>query len=238
MVETGSLIVYTSADSVFQIAAHEDVVAPEELYEFCEIARAQLQGRVALALVEGAHHVGDDGASRPPGQQGSQLVPEHGLELPRRAWQEGEQLARSGLGKAARRRADRVLRGRRALGKPGLEQLVLAHVPALEVFLQVGKRALVQDKLQPQDLGDGLLGEVVQGGAKAARGDHEIAAGEGLDQALPEALGVVAHGGHVLEVDAKLGKLSGEEGGVGVDGVPEEQLGADGDDFSFHGGSS
>ncbi|HHX54965.1 MAG TPA: phosphopentomutase [Clostridiales bacterium] len=38
-IKTGDLIVYTSADSVLQIAAHEDVVATEELYEYCEIAR-------------------------------------------------------------------------------------------------------------------------------------------------------------------------------------------------------
>ena len=37
--ETGALIVYTSADSVFQIAAHEDVVPVETLYEYCKIAR-------------------------------------------------------------------------------------------------------------------------------------------------------------------------------------------------------
>ena len=43
-VATGNLIVYTSADSVFQIAAHEDIVPPEELYEYCRIARALLQG--------------------------------------------------------------------------------------------------------------------------------------------------------------------------------------------------
>ena len=38
-VRTGALIVYTSGDSVFQIAAHEDVVPVEELYRYCEIAR-------------------------------------------------------------------------------------------------------------------------------------------------------------------------------------------------------
>ena len=43
-VETGALIVYTSADSVFQIAAHEDVVPIEELYRDCEIARRILVG--------------------------------------------------------------------------------------------------------------------------------------------------------------------------------------------------
>lgn len=42
--ETGALIVYTSADSVFQIAAHESVVPVEELYRDCRIAREMLQG--------------------------------------------------------------------------------------------------------------------------------------------------------------------------------------------------
>lgn len=41
-IRTGALIVYTSADSVFQIAAHEDVVPVEELYRYCEIAREML----------------------------------------------------------------------------------------------------------------------------------------------------------------------------------------------------
>lgn len=42
--QTGDLIVYTSADSVFQVAAHEDVVPLEKLYEYCRIAREILQG--------------------------------------------------------------------------------------------------------------------------------------------------------------------------------------------------
>lgn len=50
-IETGALIVYTSADSVFQIAAHEDVVSPEKLYEYCHIAREILQGKHGVARV-------------------------------------------------------------------------------------------------------------------------------------------------------------------------------------------
>lgn len=42
--ESGDLIVYTSADSVFQIAAHEDIVPIEKLYEYCETARELLKG--------------------------------------------------------------------------------------------------------------------------------------------------------------------------------------------------
>lgn len=49
--ETGALIVYTSADSVFQIAAHESVVPVEQLYEYCRIARELLTGEYAVGRV-------------------------------------------------------------------------------------------------------------------------------------------------------------------------------------------
>ena len=50
-VKTGDLIVYTSADSVFQVAAHEDVVPVEELYRYCEIARKILTGEHGVGRV-------------------------------------------------------------------------------------------------------------------------------------------------------------------------------------------
>ena len=50
-VKTGALIVYTSADSVFQIAAHEDVVPVETLYEYCRIARKILIGKHGVGRV-------------------------------------------------------------------------------------------------------------------------------------------------------------------------------------------
>lgn len=48
---TGRLIVYTSADSVFQIAAHEDIVPPEKLYEYCRAAREILTGEHGVGRV-------------------------------------------------------------------------------------------------------------------------------------------------------------------------------------------
>ena len=48
---TGALIVYTSADSVFQVAAHENVVPVEELYRYCEIAREMLRGEHGVGRV-------------------------------------------------------------------------------------------------------------------------------------------------------------------------------------------
>ncbi|MBR4731819.1 MAG: phosphopentomutase [Lachnospiraceae bacterium] len=49
--KTGALIVYTSADSVFQIAAHEELVPPEKLYEYCRVAREILQGEHGVGRV-------------------------------------------------------------------------------------------------------------------------------------------------------------------------------------------
>ncbi len=61
-VATGDLIVYTSADSVFQIAAHEDVVPLEQLYEYCRIARKILQGKHGAGRVIARPFVGTSGA--------------------------------------------------------------------------------------------------------------------------------------------------------------------------------
>ncbi len=55
---TGDLIVYTSADSVFQIAAHEQVVPLEELYRDCRIAREILQGKHGVGRVIARPFVG------------------------------------------------------------------------------------------------------------------------------------------------------------------------------------
>jgi len=60
--ETGDLIVYTSADSVFQIAAHEEIVPLEKLYEYCHIARAQLQGKHGVGRVIARPFVGEPGS--------------------------------------------------------------------------------------------------------------------------------------------------------------------------------
>lgn len=60
-VRTGDLIVYTSADSVFQIAAHEEVIPLEEQYEICRKARAILQGKHGVGRVIARPFVGTSG---------------------------------------------------------------------------------------------------------------------------------------------------------------------------------
>lgn len=60
-VKTGYPIIYTSADSVFQIAAHEEIISVDELYKMCEIAREMLVGDKAVGRVIARPFVGEEG---------------------------------------------------------------------------------------------------------------------------------------------------------------------------------
>ncbi|MBM6914424.1 phosphopentomutase [Gemmiger formicilis] len=74
---TGALIVYTSADSVFQVAAHEDVVPVEQLYEYCKIARDMLRGEHGVGRVIARPFVGTCAADfkRTPNRHDFSLEP-------------------------------------------------------------------------------------------------------------------------------------------------------------------
>jgi len=61
-VETGYPIIYTSADSVFQIAAHEEVIPLQKLYEICEKARALLKDEYAVGRVIARPFIGKSGS--------------------------------------------------------------------------------------------------------------------------------------------------------------------------------
>lgn len=63
-IKSGDLIVYTSADSVFQIAAHEDVVPVDKLYEYCRIAREILKGEHSVGRVIARPFTGEKGNFR------------------------------------------------------------------------------------------------------------------------------------------------------------------------------
>ena len=73
---TGKWIVYTSADSVFQIAAHEETIPLEELYEACRIAREILTGKHAVGRVIARPFVGEPGNyERTPNRHDFSLEP-------------------------------------------------------------------------------------------------------------------------------------------------------------------
>lgn len=88
---TGDLIVYTSADSVFQIAAHERIVPPEQLYEYCRVARAILQGEHGVGRVIARPFEGEtpfrrtanrhDFSLEPPGETVLDALVAHGGEV-------------------------------------------------------------------------------------------------------------------------------------------------------------
>lgn len=59
-IKTGSLIVYTSADSVFQIAAHEDIISVDELYSICKVARNMLINDYNVGRVIARPFIGTD----------------------------------------------------------------------------------------------------------------------------------------------------------------------------------
>jgi phosphopentomutase len=73
---TGKWIVYTSADSVFQIAAHEETIPLEELYEACRVAREILTGKHAVGRVIARPFVGSPGEyTRTPNRHDFSLEP-------------------------------------------------------------------------------------------------------------------------------------------------------------------
>lgn len=75
-VRTGKLIVYTSADSVFQIAAHEDIIPPEKLYEYCRIAREILVGDHGVGRVIARPFEGTEGNyTRTPRRHDFSILP-------------------------------------------------------------------------------------------------------------------------------------------------------------------
>ncbi len=79
--ETGAFIVYTSADSVFQVAAHEATVPIEQLYEACRVARAMLSGRHAVGRVIARPFEGEPGAWKRTSRRKDFSLPPHAPTL-------------------------------------------------------------------------------------------------------------------------------------------------------------
>ncbi|HDS09615.1 MAG TPA: phosphopentomutase, partial [Firmicutes bacterium] len=73
---TGKPIIYTSADSVFQVAAHEEVIPLNELYRICETARSMLQGEHAVGRVIARPFIGKPGSfARTPNRKDFSMKP-------------------------------------------------------------------------------------------------------------------------------------------------------------------
>jgi phosphopentomutase len=87
-IRTGSPIIYTSADSVFQVAAHEEVIPLFELYKICETAREILRGKHEVGRVIARPFIGSPGSfSRTPNRHDYAVPPPKGMLLDRLAEQ-------------------------------------------------------------------------------------------------------------------------------------------------------
>jgi phosphopentomutase len=113
---SGDWIVYTSADSVFQIAAHEEVVPLAELYAACTLARALLSGEHGVARVIARPFTGVPGAFRRTGNRRDFSLPPPGETLLDRLAARG--VDRQGVGKVDDLFAGRNLTSRHAPTNP------------------------------------------------------------------------------------------------------------------------
>ena len=108
---TGKWIVYTSADSVFQLAAHEETIPLEELYAGCRVAREILTGKHAVGRVIARPFLGGPGAVRAHAEPARLLARAPAPELPDRDPRRGSDDVRRGkdLGHLRRLRHRRVI---------------------------------------------------------------------------------------------------------------------------------
>lgn len=110
---TGDLIVYTSADSVCQIAAHEEIVPPEQLYDYCRIARDIWSGEHAVGRIIARPFTGDHPFVRTANRRDFSVEPPRDTVL--------DEVSRSGLDCIGVGKIGDIFAGR------GLTETVLTH---------------------------------------------------------------------------------------------------------------
>jgi phosphopentomutase len=130
---TGDWIVYTSADSVFQVAAHEATVPLEELYRACELAREMLAGPHAVSRVIARPFTGGPGAWRRSAGRRDWSVPPPGPTLLDRLAQAG--VARVGVGKVDDLFAGRAITSRHAATNDEAYALIEEALASMEAGL-------------------------------------------------------------------------------------------------------
>jgi phosphopentomutase len=130
---TGSWIVYTSADSVFQVAAHEETVPLGELYRACELAREMLAGPHAVSRVIARPFTGRPGDWRRSAGRRDWSVPPPGPTLLDRLAEAG--VPRVGVGKVDDLFAGRAITSRHAATNDEAYALIEAALASMEAGL-------------------------------------------------------------------------------------------------------
>ena len=167
--ETGALIVYTSADSVLQIAAHEDDVPVEQLYDYCRMARKIMQGEHGVGRIIARPYVGEyPNYTRTPRRHDFSLDPTGDTMM--------DALARKGLATIGVGKISDIFAGRsisRTLGinknnEDGMEKTLklmdedftgLAFVNLVDFDMQYGHRRNIDGYAKAATVFDRQLGE-------------------------------------------------------------------------------
>ena len=120
-----------------------------------------------------------------------------------------------------------------ALGEHGLLKIVLRHGPpgAGKIIPDALGRGLVEHQLLSKRLGQHVFRQVIAGGAQPPGGDDDISPPLSGGHRLPGPLGVVPHHGVPVDVQAQGAEPLGEDLGVQVDDVAQQQLSAHGQDL-------
>ena len=189
-----------------------------------EGARQHDGGRGAVPLLAGHESREDFLDQQPPHFRGDSREHDHQASLGRV------------LDPQAGRGPARVGEHRRAARHLGLRAIDRGHGPAqpAKPRLECGEHARVERERALQQLRDDGFGHVVAGGAEAAGGEDGAGASQRVGDGVPDRGGPVGHGRAAHDLDAGRRQGAPQLRRVGIDQVPQHQLGADGDDFQLH----
>jgi hypothetical protein len=207
-----------------------------------------LQPPVEFGDALGDRRLGDAGRADQPAdgdlqpttalQQGDHVRVGHRVHLARHARQAHHQRVVDREREAGRGAGRRDHAGTHR--KISLHQVALGHVPAtgLEVAADAVGEVVVAGELDAGELGDGVAGAVILRGPEAAGGDDDVVLVGRATQRGADLGESVAHDRVPPHVDAELDEPGRQPCRIGVDGVAEEQLGADGHDLGARGAVS
>ena len=178
--------------------------------------------------------MGDDDLAGEAAEIGNGAAAQHGQHLKGRARQH-EHMDAAAFKGAAGGRAHGIVEHGAARRQLRLLDIVFRH-DHVDVVFKKRPNGVQNVRVKHQGLvkggADGLLRQVVVGGAQAAGGDDDIRPPAGDVQGLTQPLRVIPHHRVPKDVDAYGGQGLGDVPGIGVDDVAEEQLRAHGDDLS------
>src|SRR5256886_10629995 len=164
------------------------------------------------------------------------LLDQEAAHLPRHAREQHDHAAATALHPEPRCGAAGVREHGSALGDFRLRSVDRGHGSAhpLEARLDIREELLVEHQAPLHQVGAHSLGQVVPSWSEASRGDHEAGPVQRLHDRRADRVGPIGHRRAARHLGPRGGERPAQLGGVRVDGVAQQQLGADGEDFQLH----